>query len=131
MSGDHNRMFPIPLTLTRVYPVMENLEKSWNSIIFFQAWKSHGNRLQVFENSLKVMEIKRHPFRKQSCLFLSSSISIQGIRSNFGVFHIFLYCDWNLASGSQRQNRRELMASVEARGLGTCLFHATKHVKGP
>ena len=27
----------------RVYPVMENLEKSWNSIVFFQAWKSHGN----------------------------------------------------------------------------------------
>ena len=27
----------------RVHPVMENLEKSWNSIIFFQAWKSHGN----------------------------------------------------------------------------------------
>ena len=32
----------------RVYPVMENLEKSWTSI-FLQAWKSHGNWLQVLE----------------------------------------------------------------------------------
>ena len=41
------------------------------------------------------------------------------IRSNFGVLHIFLYCDWNLVLGFQRQDpagalctRRELMASV-------------------
>ena len=27
----------------RVYPVMENLEKLWNSIFLFQAFKSHGN----------------------------------------------------------------------------------------
>ena len=50
------------------------------------------------------------------CSFLSSSISIQRyiyvIRSNFGVFHIFLYCDWNLVCGSQRQNQREPVASV-------------------
>ena len=29
--------------ICRVYPVMENPEKSWNSIFFVQAWKSHGN----------------------------------------------------------------------------------------
>ena len=48
-----------------------------------------------------------------------------------GFFHIFLYCDWNLVSGSQRQNRQELLASAGVCGLGTCLFHAKKHVKSP
>ena len=76
-----------------------------------------------------------HPLVKWRCSFLSSSISIQGyvyvIRSNVGVFHIFLYCDWNLVPGSQRHNRRELVASAGAHGLGTYLFHATKHVKDP
>ena len=75
-------------------------------------------------------------YTKRCCSFLSSCISIQGyvyvIRSNFGVFHIFLYCDWNLVSGSQRKKKqRELVASGGGCGLGTCLFHATKHVKGP
>ena len=81
------------------------------------------------------MKIKRYLLQKQHCSFLSSSISIQGhvyeIRTNFGVFHIFLYCYWKLVSGSQRQNQHDLLASVEARGLSTCLFHAAKHVKGP
>ena len=88
-----------------------------------------------FGKFIKVLEIKRLLFMKQHCSFLSSSISIQGyiyvIRLNFGVFHIFLYCDWNLVSGSQRQNRRELMALVGARDLDTRLFHATKQVKCP
>ena len=83
----------------------------------------------------KSLEIKRHPLAKRHCSFLSSSISIQGyvyvIRSNFGVFHILLYCDWNLVHGSQRLNWREIVAPVVARDLGTCLFHATKHLKGP
>ena len=81
------------------------------------------------------MEIKRHPFVKRRSSFLSSSISIQGyvyvVIPNVGVFYIFLYCDWNLLSGSQGQNRQELVASVGAHGLGTGLFYATKHVKGP
>ena len=62
---------------------------------FFQAMEIHG----------KVMEIKRHPLAKRHFSFLLSSISIEGyvyvIRSNFGVFHSFLYCDWNLVHNSQ------------------------------
>ena len=96
---------------------------------FFPGLEKSWKLTPGFGKSLKVMEIKRHPFAKQHCCFLSSSISIQGIRSNFGVFHIFLYSDWNLVSGSQRQNHRELVASAGACGLGTCLFHAKKHVK--
>ena len=34
---------PLEKYVHRVYPVMENLEKSSNSIFYFQAWKSHGN----------------------------------------------------------------------------------------
>ena len=75
-----------------------------------------------FGKFIKVMEIKRHPFAKRHCSFLSSSISIQGyvfvIRSNFGVFHVFLYCDWNLVSGSQKQNWRKLVASAGASDHG-------------
>ena len=44
---------------------------------------------------------------------------------------MFLYCDWNFVSGSQRQNQRELVASAGAHGLSICLCHAMKHVKGP
>ena len=69
--------------------------------IDFRFWKIHKK------------EIKRHPLMKRRCSFLSSSISIQGyvyvIRSNFGVFHIFLYCDWNLVRCSQKQNQWELL----------------------
>ena len=64
----------------------------------------------------KFMEIKNHPLAKRLCSFLSSSISVEGyiyvIRSNYCVFHIFQYCDWNLVRGSQRQNQRELIATV-------------------
>ena len=73
------------------------LEKSWKLTPGFGKFiKGHGN-------------FKRHPLVKRRCSFFSSSISIQGyvyvIRSNFGVSHIFLYCDWNLVYGSQRQKK--------------------------
>ena len=90
---------------------------------------------RFLKNNKKSWKLKRHPLAKWRCSFLSSSISIQGyvyvVRSNFGVFCIFLYCDWNLMRGSQRQNGWELVASAGARGLRTCFFHATRNVKGP
>ena len=111
-----------PEKVMEFHCLFPGLEKSWKLTTGFGKF-------------IKVMEIKRHPLAKWCCSFLSSSISVQGyvyvIRSNFGVFHIFMYYDWNLVSGSQRQNRRELVDSVGARDLSTCLCHATKHVEGP
>ena len=76
--------------------------------LFFPGLEKSWKLTPGFGKFIKVMEIKRHSLAKWHCSFLSSSISVQGyifvIRSNFGVFHIFLYCDWNLVRGSQRQN---------------------------
>ena len=41
LTPEHKAQLAMPSY--KVYPVMENLEKSWNSIFFFQTWKSHGN----------------------------------------------------------------------------------------
>ena len=79
---------------------MENLEKSWNSIFSYSGLEKSWKLTPGFGKFVKVMESKRDLLAKRRCSFLSSSISIQGyfyvIRSNFGVFHIFLYCDSNL-----------------------------------
>ena len=110
-----------------------NISAKTGCIQSWKTWKSHGIPL-FFSRPGKVMEIESRfwkihkkscklkgiPFAKRRCSFLSSSISIQRyvfvIRSNFGVFHIFLYCDWNLVSGSQRHNWRVLVVSTAARG---------------
>ena len=90
------------------------LEKSWKLTPGFGKFiKSYGN-------------FKRHPLSIQGYIYV--------IRSNFGVLHIFLYCDWNLVHGSQRQktpNHTSMACCIFPRGLGICLFHATMHVKGP
>ena len=102
-----------------------------------QGVSSHGKLGKVMEFHFLFSGLE-NPWKLKGILlqngsFLSPSISILGYlyvsRSNFGVFHVFLYYDWNLVCGSQRQNRP--VASAGAHGLGTCLFHATKHVKGP
>ena len=53
----------------------------------------------------------------EAALFLSfihhfkSRIYLYVIGSSVVVFHIFLYCDWNLIHGSQKQNRWEILVS--------------------
>ena len=94
--------------LSRGYPVMQKPGKVME-FYFFPGLEESWILTPFFGIFVKVMEIKGHPLVKLRCSFLLSSILMQGyiyvIRSNFGVFHSFLYCDWNLVRGSQRQNR--------------------------
>ena len=105
-------------SIYRVYPVMENLENSWNSISFSRPGKVMEFDSRFWKIHKKSWKLKDILFAKRRCSFLSSSILIQGyvyvIRSNFGIYHIFLYCDWNLVSGSQRQNRYMSLLCHEA-----------------
>ena len=56
--------------------------------------------------------------------FQYKDMHVYVLRSNFGVFHIFLYCDWNLVRGSQRQNQRELVALVHEGCKRSLIFKA-------
>ena len=67
--------FENTLVFYRVYPVMENLEKSWNFIFFFQAWK-------VMEIWLQVLEISTETAR-----FSSSFKSITSTEEYWYVQH--------------------------------------------
>ena len=132
-----------PISITQIYRLLLLITgciQSWKT------WKTHeipfffSRHGKVMEIDSRFWKIHKKSWKLKGILFRNGIISfIQHfntmihyvIRSNFGVFHIFLYCDWNLVHGSRRQNRWELVASVGAHGLGTRLFHATKHVKGP
>ena len=74
----------------RVYPVMENPEESWNSIFFpglEKSWKLTPGFGSLIKMSWKFKDI----------LLWNGVVYV--MRSNFGVFHVFLYCDWNLMRG--------------------------------
>ena len=113
----------------RVYPVVENLEKSWNSIfsrpgkvmeIDYRFWKIHKKswKLKGILSRNSVVSYFHPAFNTGICL--CSRIS------NFGVFHIFHY---HILFQSTL-NHTGMACLIFPPGPGTCLFHATKHV-GP
>ena len=111
---------------------MENLEK----VMEFHFFSRPGKVMEIESRFWKVhkrsLKLKGILSRNSGVPFFHPVFQYKDtFRSNFGVFHIFLYCDWNLVSGSQRHNWRVLVVSMGACGLDTCVFHATKHVKGP